>query len=134
MPSATLTIPDSQPNLKELSDADLLTTFTTTRDARLKVSKLVALSEEREKQMQAEVLKRFPTSETKGNFVVSVSNVDEPSADDWPAILGYIKSTGSVDLLEKRLLKSGVKERWAEGTDIPGVSKVKKTTLKVEVI
>lgn len=134
MPSATLSLPDSPVKLETLSDDDLLTAYAHMRDERLKVTKVIALAEVREKAMLDAIQKRFPQSTTKGNFVVGVSKSDEPMADDWPKIIQYIKDTGSVDLLEKRLLKSGVKARWEDGESIPGVSKIEKTTVKVEVI
>ncbi len=134
MPSATLELADKAPDLTQYEDDDILATYVKMRDARLATSKLVALSEEREKTLMAEILRRFPASSTKGQYVIGVSKVEEPMADDWPAIIKYIKDTGSVDLLEKRLLKSGVKARWADGEVVPGVSKIEKTTVKVEVI
>lgn len=134
MPSATLSVPDQPLALDALNDDDLLSLYAETRASRLAASKVIALAEVRERAMLDVIEKRFPKSTTYKQFVVKVDKTDEPLADDWPSIIKYIKDTGSVDLLEKRLLKSGVKARWEDGEVIPGVSKIEKTTVKVEVI
>lgn len=94
--------------------------------------KALDLAEEREKSVVVEILKREKSSFTSGTYVVSIFKTEEPLVDSWPELLDYIKSTGELDLLEKRLLKSGAKLRWENGVALPGVSKTEKTTLKVE--
>lgn len=94
--------------------------------------KALDLAEEREKSIVVEILKREKSSFTSGTYVVSILKTEEPLVDSWPELLDYIKSTGELDLLEKRLLKSGAKLRWENGVALPGVSKTEKTTLKVE--
>ena len=96
--------------------------------------KKLDLMEEREKTITLEILKREKASFTSGNYVVDIKTVKEPFAANWAETMEYIKRTGAVDLLEKRLLKSGVKARWEDGETIPGVTSVDKTTMKVEVL
>ena len=50
---------------------------------------------------------------------------------NWPALLNYIKETGSVDLLQKRVTESAVKLRWADGKVLPGVDKTSKDSIDV---
>jgi hypothetical protein len=61
-----------------------------------------------------------------------VSKTEEPQTNDWPALLAHIRATGEVDLLEKRVLKSAVKLRWADKIQVPGVGSISKfsTVLK----
>lgn len=125
MPSATLTDVPLVTLLKDLHES---------QTKRRAAQKLLDLAEEREKTIMAEVLKREKSSFTSGNYVVDIKKEDVPVGEDWSKIIEYIKDTGSVDLLEKRLLKSGVKKRWDDGESIPGISKVEKTTMKVEVL
>jgi hypothetical protein len=46
--------------------------------------------------------------------------------------LDYIRETGSLDLLHRRLTESAVSARWAEGVNIPGVSVHTKHDLKLK--
>lgn len=88
--------------------------------------------EELEKSITAELIKRkLRSGEKIAGFMISVTKTDEPTVNSWPELIDYIKATGSVDLLEKRLLKSGAKLRLEDGP-LPGVTTVEKTTLKVE--
>jgi hypothetical protein len=70
------------------------------------------------------------TSTTDG-FVAKRKTVNSPIVQDWAATLDYIKTTGQVDLLQKRLTESAVKARWDSGVDIPGVDKLVKHTVTI---
>jgi hypothetical protein len=48
--------------------------------------------------------------------------------------LEYIKATGSVDLLQKRVTESAVKLRWDAGVSLPGVEKTTKDVITVTKI
>lgn len=122
------------PNLADLPLATLLKDLHTSQVERRREQARLALMEEREKTITAEILKREKASFTSGSYVVEIKTTEEPFGSEWDKIIQYIKDTGSVDLLEKRLLKSGVKKRWDDGETIPGIIKVEKSTLKVEVL
>lgn len=122
------------PSLADFPLATLLHDLHESKTKRSAEQRKLDLMEEREKSIIAEILKREKASFTSGSYVVEIKTTNEPFGQDWSKIMQYIKDTGSVDLLEKRLLKSGVKARWDAGEDIPGVSKVEKSTLKVEVL
>jgi len=53
---------------------------------------------------------------------------------DWPAFLEFVKTTGSVDLLQKRVTESAVKLRWDAGVTLPGVDKTTKDSITVTKI
>lgn len=121
-------------DLATVSTDDLLASLLDSQTKRRTEQKALDLMEQQEKTLQAELIKRGVASGTHGNVVVDVSKTDEPFVADWAKTLEYIRTTGELDLLEKRLLKSGAKARWADGIQIPGVDKIEKTTLKVEAL
>jgi len=111
----------------------LLNLLVDSQAKRRSIDKESALLKVTEENIQDELIKRKVPSGTYGTYAVTTETDKEvPFGSDWAKITAYIKETGSVDLLEKRLLKSGVKARWADGVDIPGVTKLTKTTVKVE--
>ena len=110
----------------------LLADLFSKRTKRLPLEHEAKLLEEQEKSIQQELIKRKLPSGTYAGYSVEVKTTEEPFGMEWDKIVQYIKDTGQVDLLEKRLLKSGVKKRWEDGISIPGVVKVEKTAIKVE--
>jgi hypothetical protein len=68
-----------------------------------------------------------------GDDEVSLVTTEEPNVTDWPKLLDFIVTTGSVDLLQKRVTASAVKARWADDVEIPGVTTAKKQVLKFNV-
>jgi hypothetical protein len=44
-----------------------------------------------------------------------------PTVGSWPKLWKHIIATGSFDLMEKRVSKAAVKERWEAGKKVPGV-------------
>jgi len=95
------------------------------KNERLALQRVVNELEEREKNLTYELTNLM----VEGNmakyqaagFTLVLNTKDTALATDWPTILDYIKSTGSVDLLQKRLTESAVKARWNSGVDVPGV-------------
>lgn len=120
---------------KEIASArtsDLLEILRHSQSTRRAKQKELDFMEEREKTIQAELISRKLQSGEYDGLRVTVKVENVPFGEDWSKIMQYIKDTGSVDLLEKRLLKSGVKARWDNGETVPGVVKVDKTSIKVE--
>jgi hypothetical protein len=116
----------------DLTTAELLELLTEADAKRLEADKVSALNKAIVESSTYELSKRITLSGEYEGYKVTVSTDDEvPFGANWAAIIQYVKDTGEVDLLEKRLLKSGVKARWADGKEIPGVTKTSKTTLKV---
>lgn len=105
------------------------------REKRLKLQREVDGMEQAEKDLIYTLTNRMVsddalTAEDSG-FVAKRKTVNSPIVQDWVQTLNYIKSTGSVDLLQKRLTESAVKARWDSGVDIPGVDKLVKHTVTI---
>lgn len=54
-------------------------------------------------------------------FVCSHEVVQEPTVTDWSKYQEYILETKDFSLLEKRPGRVAIKERWADGVEVPGV-------------
>lgn len=106
------------------------------RVQRLALQRQVDDLEQKEKDILYEIQKQMSTSCVsnlqQGSFIAKMKTSDEPLPENWPAILQYIRDSGSTDLLQKRLTVSAVKARWDVGVDIPGVSKVVKHAVTIE--
>ena len=46
----------------------------------------------------------------------------EPVKQDWPAFWAHVMKTGDSSLIEQRIGRAAIKERWANGEQIPGVA------------
>lgn len=105
-----------------------------TRERRLKLQREADELEQQEKDILYAITKGMDQPEVfvhEGPFVLKAVRKEVPLVNDWAATLNFIKSTGSVDLLQKRLTDSAVKARWDNGLDIPGVSHAFKYTTTV---
>lgn len=108
---------------------------------RLALQRKVDKMEAQEKELGAEIIEMFrrpdgsfdpeSISEVEG-LAITVRSKPEPVAVDWAALLEWIKSTGSVDLLQKRLTPNAVKARWEAKETVPGIDAVEKQTLYIE--
>lgn len=56
--------------------------------------------------------------------MVSVKTTPQPSVVDWAAFQQYIADTGSFDLLQRRLSAPAFRDRWMDGAEVPGTTKV----------
>lgn len=105
------------------------------REKRLKLQREVAKLEQEEKDILYDIQKEMKasgqTTYTAGDYVVELKEKEAPNVTDWPALLDYIRQTGEVDMLQKRVTDSAVKARWDAGVDLPGVTKVARITVTV---
>lgn len=95
------------------------------RQRRLKLQREADELEQREKDILYELTKHYLAAEVthkEAGFKMVAKRKEVPLTVDWEATLNYIKETGSVDLLQKRLTDSAVKARWDSGVEVPGVS------------
>jgi hypothetical protein len=44
------------------------------------------------------------------------------SVEDWDALYAFIKKKGRFDLLNRAINQAAVKEMWADGKEVPGVT------------
>jgi len=103
---------------------NLYTQYYDLREQRLKIQREVDSLEQQEKDILYEITKEFTGESIKDSvdgFTMLAKRKDVPTVRDWSATLAYIKETGQVDLLQKRLTDSAVKARWDAGVDVPGV-------------
>ena len=75
------------------------------------------------------------TGKTDDGREVTVSLVMKaiPKLESWDIFSAYIVKTGQLDLLEKRISRGGVKERWQAGVDVPGLSRVDEQDISVSM-
>lgn len=114
---------------------NLLEQYHSLREQRLALQRQVDSMEQKEKDIMYEITTTMVGSgldilNVEGYKAVMVVK-PQALATDWPAILTYIKQTGSLDLLQKRLTESAVKARWDIGESIPGVDKSEKHVITV---
>lgn len=112
--------------------------YYTKRADRLALQKQVDSLKQEEDDLMYEITKELNANslfELKyDNFVVTRTVKPASNVTDWPALLEYIKATGSVDLLQKRVSESAVKLRWDAGVTLPGVDKTTKDSITVTKI
>lgn len=101
------------------------------RTARLELNKQAAILEQEELDLKRQILKLSKKSQVIGRYAVIVDEEKVPNVESWPELIKYIKETGSVDLLQKRLTTSAVKLRMDEG-ELPGVKLITKINITVE--
>ena len=73
----------------------------------------------------AQVMKEngYITIAGKGERLATLGKSIEPMIADWSLTSEYIRRTGSLDLLQKRLTPTAVKLRWEEGLEVPGIDR-----------
>jgi len=98
------------------------------RLARIALGKEVEKMEEVEKEMKLLLIARLKKlankSVSNGDRLVQLVIKDEPTVTDWPTLYAHIRKTGEFELLERRLGKVAVKERWEDAKQVPGVGKM----------
>lgn len=115
-----------------------LSEYLNLRQARLDLQKQVDVMDQKEKQLKADLVDQLRAAgivkmtETHGDLTVGVkmTKTEEPNVENWSELIQHIKETGEIDLLQKRVTASAVKQRWEEGKSIPGVSPVDKYDIK----
>jgi len=106
------------------------------RSNRLALQRQADELEQQEKDILYELTKELDFSNIGysrqfNGFVFKANRKDLVTPIDWGLILPYIKETGEVDLLQKRLTDSAVKARWDAGLTIPGIEKSYKWAVTV---
>jgi hypothetical protein len=101
------------------------------RNRRLKLQREADLLEQEEKAAVNDLIQYMVANDMNELDHSILKTEAEPNVTSWPDLLDHIILTGSVDLLEKRPMRSAIKSRWKEGLVIPGVESVTKYTLKL---
>lgn len=98
--------------------------YHTLREKRLKVQREADDLEQQEKDIMYELTKGLSDKSHKNcadGYTFQAVRKEVATARDWSAILLFVKETGAIDLLQKRLTESAVKLRWDAGVEVPGV-------------
>lgn len=108
------------------------------RQARLEAQRQVDDMKAEEDELSANLLKfalDTDDDDLMGTIVTfHVNHTQEPDVTDWAALQAHIRSTGEIDLLEKRVMRSAVKQRWEMGNQVPGVQRMDKASVSFRVI
>jgi hypothetical protein len=106
---------------------DLLSQYITVRAERLALDKQAADVKKFEEELKSAIIAKYKEQGITGMGgilgTVNMSKIEEPVAQDWLSIWGYIRENGEFELLHKRLTNTAVRERWDAGVEIPGVGK-----------
>ena len=114
---------------------NILQTLFDMREKRLSLQRQVDKMEQDEKDLRYTLTNRMVSDNalttSENGYVAKRKTVIAPIVTNWTATLDFIRSTGQVDLLQKRLTESAVKARWDSGVDIPGVDKLVNHTVTI---
>jgi hypothetical protein len=107
------------------------------REKRLQIQHEADSLEQQEKDILYLITKDFDLkhvgySAQQGNWKMNAKRLEVPSCVDWDKTLKYIKETGELDLLHKRLTETAVKARWDSGVEIPGIDHAYKWKVVIE--
>lgn len=115
----------------------ILSDLLSLRKKRLSLQREADLLEQEEKKLTNDLIAKMLNEKLEkvvdGEDEVTIGSSLEPVVDSWPQLLDYIISSGSVDLLQKRMTPSAIKARWLATEEVPGVSSAVKHTLKFNI-
>lgn len=101
--------------------------FYKTRASRLVAEKKIDVMKQAESARKEEILRLLTGSRLEGAkgklATVAITSTEIPMVSDWSAFYEHIKTSGAIELLEKRPSKGACVERWEAGVEIPGVQK-----------
>jgi hypothetical protein len=112
---------------------DILAEYYETKQRRLELNRQAAALEQREKDIEYELTKALHSGKdfSDGSYKVIFKKKIAANVTSWPALLDHIRTTGQVDLLQKRVTESAVKARWDAGENLPGVESTEKFSITV---
>lgn len=97
------------------------------RQHRLDLARQTEAAEKEERQLKGEILERMQTeglSSAGGKLLrVTLETEYEPTVTDYDKFYKFIKKHDAFELLQRRVSATAVKERWADGEQVPGVEK-----------
>lgn len=97
------------------------------RQHRLDLARQTEAAEKEEKALKAEILERMQQeglSSAGGKLLrVTLETEYEPTVTDYTKFYDFIKKHDAFELLQRRVSAAAVKERWADGAQVPGVEK-----------
>lgn len=113
-------------NTKEL--AKLSDTWWKAREARLAADRKAATLKTTESALKATILaalKKEDAGAIGGKLVtIQFKAKKVPRVNDWPKFYAHIAKTKGWDLLERRVGRAAVEQRWEEKKTVPGVEAI----------
>lgn len=101
------------------------------RELEEKIKKLNAAYEVAERELM-ELMDTQQTRISAGKKAsVHIDEVVFPTAENWDDIYAYLKGSGKLYLLERRLSTAGFRELFERGESVPGVVPFKKRKVKL---
>lgn len=98
------------------------------REQRLEAEKVAGRLKANEDAFKSFVLEAFKQQKFEGMLIggrtTGLSTKKVPTVADKEALMGYIRSTGELDLLQFRLSAAAVAERWENEVKVPGVEEI----------
>jgi hypothetical protein len=114
----------------------LVKQYAALRDKRIAAQREVDTMYEAEQLLKEQLIGKMLTEHhgamAEGKYVLTLTQKTVPVVFDWPVVIEYIRRTGQLDLLHRRLTESAITARWAEGETIPGVVPQPKYDLKLK--
>jgi hypothetical protein len=105
------------------------------RKSRFAKQREIDYLEDWEKSLKAHIIDTLPKSDMTGvsgrNAKVSILVKEVPQIEDWGKFTDYVSANGAFDLLQKRANELAVRERWQDGSDVPGLVKFNAVTVSV---
>lgn len=108
--------------------AALVKEYNATRNERLKLTGEAAKLEQREKAILDNLTAAKITSGKYGAYNVTVSEKKVPRCTDWAGFHAYVRESGNLDMLHKRLTETAIMARLDAGEYVPGIVVDPKTT------
>lgn len=97
----------------------------TTRRERLDLNRHVEAMKVHERALREHLIDNLPKSEASGVAGkvarAQVHTEDEPQAVDWDEFYKHLKKKGEFELMNKAINRKAIKERWANGKEVPGI-------------
>jgi hypothetical protein len=119
------------------SDAAKADLLYQTRQERYRLQHQIEELEKLEGRIEEYFINHLPAGQTglAGTIArVQVETKPVPTVEDWAKLYQYIKRTGAFELLQRRLTKSAVEERWEDKKTIPGVGRFNAKSVSVTKI
>lgn len=98
-----------------------------TREARYALQNKIKKMEELESALNEFFVNKLPKDSTgiAGKVArVQINPVTKPVVEDWDKFYKHIKKSGAFDLMQRRVSKTAVQERWDNKEQVPGVGRL----------
>ena len=115
--------------MKAAEMAELADAYWVAYQARLKADKEAKALKVKESALEAQILESLRTDNITGIggklVMLTIPKVPDyvPTVSDWQVFSELILSSKDLSLLERRVGKAAVKERWDANVEVPGVVK-----------